>query len=185
VPVMYKDIEGFPGYRVGSDGTVWTLYEAKGGSLPGGVGQGGMKLGTKWKPLKASPAGNDKGLRVGLCGRDGKRVSRFVSNLVLEAFVGPRPEGMVCRHGPLGKYCNNLTNLQWGTQKENIADKYRDGTRIFGVKHHEAKMTPETVRQARIEYATGVSCLSLSKKYGISCNTMRAVLKRQTWKEVA
>lgn len=182
--VEYRDIAGFPGYRIGNDGTVWTAFEARGGSSLGGGGRGGMKIGTTWKQMKPHGAGGNKALRVRLCARDGKIKGVYVHVLVLEAFVGSRPNGMVSRHGPLGKSCNHVTNLQWGTQKENIADKYRDGTRVFGTKHHKAKMTPETVRVARVEYAAGASCLSISKKYGVSANTMRAILKRVTWKEV-
>lgn len=48
--------------------------------------------------------------------------------LVLVAFVGPRPEGMCCRHFPDRNTSNNkLTNLQWGTHQENMQDRDRDG----------------------------------------------------------
>lgn len=181
--VEYRDVVGFPGYKVGDDGTVWTCWMPRGGHLPGGRCIGGMKMGSKWKLLKQRQLGGNMNWAVHLS-RSGKTFNKFVSRLVLEAFVGPAPEGMICRHGPRGKHCNHLSNLQWGTQKDNIADKYRDGTRVFGVRHHEAKMTPEAVRAAREEHAAGASGASLAKKYGVAQTTMNHILRRIWWKDV-
>lgn len=54
--------------------------------------------------------------------------SRNVHTLVLEAFVGPRPSGMECRHlnGVPGD--NRLSNLRWGTSSENNQDQVAHGT---------------------------------------------------------
>lgn len=54
--------------------------------------------------------------------------SRNVHSLVLEAFIGPAPEGMECRHlnGVPGD--NRLVNLRWGTSSENNFDQVRHGT---------------------------------------------------------
>lgn len=60
---------------------------------------------------------------------------RFVHRLVLEAFVGPAPEGMECCHNNGDKADNRLVNLRWGTRSENMYDKIRHGV------HHEANKT--------------------------------------------
>jgi hypothetical protein len=53
----------------------------------------------------------------------------MVHRLVLEAFVGPCPIGMQCRHFPDPNPANcNLKNLQWGTPMENTEDKRVHGT---------------------------------------------------------
>lgn len=52
--------------------------------------------------------------------------------LVLEAFAGPRPEGMVGCHGPGGQQDNRLSNLRWDTQSNNIRDQLRHGTHPSG-----------------------------------------------------
>lgn len=183
--VEYRSIVGCSGYRVGDDGTIWTRWMHRGGRLPDGSYPGGMKLGDKWKPMKQCRRGGNKAWCVTLRRDDGKCVRKYVHQLVLGAFVGPCPSGMVCRHGPHGKYDNHLYNLSWGTQKENIADKARDGTRVFGVTHHNAKMDPEKVRAARAKHTAGRSCLSLAHEFGISQTTMADILKRKTWREVA
>lgn len=50
-----------------------------------------------------------------------------VHTLVLEAFVGPPPPGMECRHIDGNPSNNCLTNLQWGTSSENKWDRVRHG----------------------------------------------------------
>ena len=45
--------------------------------------------------------------------RDHLRYDRSVHRLVLETFVGYRPEGMVCRHLNGNSKDNRLTNLKW------------------------------------------------------------------------
>lgn len=59
---------------------------------------------------------------VGLAGRTTR-----VHVLVLEAFDRPRPKGAVCRHLDGNPINNHLSNLAWGTHKENTEDRKRHG----------------------------------------------------------
>lgn len=65
-----------------------------------------------------------------------------------------------------------------------------------GAKHHAAKMTEATVRSARNSFENGnfividgkrspVTVNALARKYGVSHQTMHALLKRKTWGHVA
>ena len=54
--------------------------------------------------------------------------------LVLEAFVGPRPPGLLVRHLDGDQLNNRLANLTWGTASENNRDKV-----IHGTDHNTAK----------------------------------------------
>lgn len=70
-----------------------------------------------------------------------------------------------------------------------------------GKNHHNAKMTDATVRAARQTYARGgeivapdregnrkrvpVTVNSLARKYGVSHQTMHALLRGDTWKHVS
>lgn len=47
------------------------------------------------------------------------RVDRKVHVLVLEAFVGPRPKGMLGCHKDDDQNNNSLSNLEWGTPSHN------------------------------------------------------------------
>lgn len=64
----------------------------------------------------------------------GKR--RFVHALVLAAFVGPRPPGMVTRHLNGNKVDNRPENLAYGTHSENQLDNVRLGTDAQARKTH-------------------------------------------------
>jgi len=65
---------------------------------------------------------------VQLC-QAGETHQVYVHRLVLEAFAGPRPfPDAVARHLNGNHLDNRAMNLAWGTQQENIADKFRHGT---------------------------------------------------------
>ena len=75
--------------------------------------------------------------------RDGKHKTKLVHRIVLEAFVGPCPDNMICRHLNCRRKDNRSKNLRWGTHKENGEDMRRhyrsvhvnkpcDGWNLFG-----------------------------------------------------
>src|SRR5262245_39281520 len=110
--VIYREIPGFPAYRVGNDGSVWTRRRK------GGNDRGANRLTNNWRLMKLHRHGGY--VRVNLVG-DGVNVSRAVHCLVLEAFVGPCPPGMEACHFPdSNRANNNLSNLRWDTHIENI-----------------------------------------------------------------
>ncbi|AXQ61109.1 HNH endonuclease [Streptomyces phage Hank144] len=51
-----------------------------------------------------------------------------VHTLILEAWAGPRPDGMVVRHLNGDPMKPHLSQLAWGTQSENLRDKRAHGT---------------------------------------------------------
>lgn len=60
----------------------------------------------------------------------------LIHRLVLEAFVGPRPEGMECCHWDDDKTNNHLSNLRWDTKKANARDALRNGRNSNAAKTH-------------------------------------------------
>ncbi len=145
--VEYRDVFQFLGYRVGSDGSVWTRWER---FYPKGLSGAGVRyvLGEHWKPLKPMPSGKSGYLEVQLR-KDGHGYHRLVHRLVLEAFVGPCPEGMECRHLD-GKPGNCwLDNLEWATPKVNQADRLRHGTDVRGEKNGHAVLTNQQAAEIR------------------------------------
>lgn len=52
--------------------------------------------------------------------------------LVLEAFIGPAPDGMECCHYDDDPAHNHLTNLRWDTRAANMADFKRNYGRHQG-----------------------------------------------------
>lgn len=81
------------------------------------------------KPRVLRPDCTVKGnhLRVTLS-RSGSTYRVFVHTLVLTAFIGPRPDGNVARHGKGGSLDNSPENLSWGTISDNVRDEVAHGT---------------------------------------------------------
>lgn len=55
--------------------------------------------------------------------KEGKSVSCLVHRLVLEAFEGIPLNNEVCNHKDRNRSNNNLSNLEWVTQKENCSEE--------------------------------------------------------------
>ena|ERR1051325_3775276 len=157
-----------------------------------------------WKAIERSPAysisslGRVKGpkgwilkqpIRNGYCSislyTDKKTFTRENTHtLVLETFVGPRPDGFHARHLDGDRKNNSVSNLRWGSPKENAADQFLHGTRALGLKHHNAKLNADIVRSIRDGFDHGFGPTALAKKYGVDPSTITSVVRRQTWAHV-
>lgn len=74
--------------------------------------------------LKVSYGGrNNRYLRVMLRAGGNKKRHAFIHHLVLEAFVGPRPTGLVAAHEDDDQANNTLENLSWKTEEGNLQDR--------------------------------------------------------------
>ncbi|MGO1563156.1 MAG: HNH endonuclease signature motif containing protein [Actinomycetaceae bacterium] len=81
---------------------------------------------------------------------------RLVHRLVLEAFIGPCPEGMEACHNNGNRTDNRLENLRWDTRLANAHDAIRHGTHPGAASHcprgHELtapNLTRSGVRKGR------------------------------------
>ncbi len=116
-------------------------------------------------------------------------VGCIVSRLVLEAFVGPAPEGKPNALHNINDLSNNrVDNLRWGDQFENMSDSVRDGTQRspLGEKQHKSKMTNIKVQMLRyIRKQSGLSYNRLGEIYGIYASTSQRIDRRLNWKHIA
>lgn len=101
-------------------------------------------------------------------------VDWLIHLLVLEVFVGPRPEGAQARHLNGDALDNRAVNLAWGTPKENAADKRVHGT-------VSSKLTEAQVREIR---ASSASCRSLAAVYGVSHGCINFARTGRNWSHV-
>lgn len=176
--VEYRSIAGFTAYRVGDDGSVWSMWK-----LVGARGTRHRVLSSNWRKLKANQTSGYP--RVSLIGDDGKRRDRDVHILVLTTFVGTRPErGMQARHLDDVPTNNKLENLCWGTPSQNWEDSRRNGKRTIGESVHNAKATVELVLQIRQAYRDGQTLKQISAWSGISWQQVHAIKERKVWKHV-
>lgn len=107
---------------------------------------------------------------------EGKNRPIGVHQLVLDAFYGDRPEGMVCRH--LDGYNTNNTpdNLAWGTHADNAQDRQNHGRYSRGEKHHNAKLSDEQAAEIKKLRAEGVKVKDIAPQYGVGISTIEDII---------
>lgn len=172
---------GFPGYRVGDDGSVWTRIATRAKSEGRGVE---AFLSASWRELKpAERSKNSRYLFVTLYNST-RKWQASVHILVLLAFVGPCPVGMEGCHQDGNHKNNKLTNLRWGSRKSNALDRIKHGTQIKGTKHPMAHqgMNYEVAKAIRSEYDSGrYSMQQLAIKHQMSKSNICRIVQGKIW----
>ena len=171
----WRPIEGYEGlYEVSNLGQVRSLDRFMKG--PNG----------EQRPLKGKlkkPTKNFKGYYTVSLHREGKAVTYTVHRLVAVAFLGQPPEGHVVCHGPKGQQCNEVTNLSWGTYKQNSGpDRHRDGTDARGEKCSTAKLNEMQVCEIRrLLESKSMTQKEIAKIFGVSRGNITHINTRKTW----
>jgi len=161
--VEFREIKGYPAYRASSDGHVWS------------------NLSGSWQKLKPGWTLNGRLFVYLYPGRKKFQLHR----LILEAFVGPCPKGMECRHFPDKNPHNNaVSNLQWGTKKQNQQDRVFHGTSSRGEQNGFARLTAEIIASIRADASAGMSLRLLAKKYGVCKTSAANIVSRKSWKHI-
>ena len=117
--------------------------------------------------------------------KDGKRFGFTVHRLVMEAFVGPRPEDMEVRHGPGGPKDNRLCNLSYGTKSQNELDKYRDGTMTCGEKRFNAVLNASLAREIKLRHQKGEPVRQIAEHLRLPINSVKHCAKHRSWKHIS
>lgn len=111
------------------------------------------------------------------------RASFLVHRLVLEAFVGPCPDGLQCNHRDGDKAHNRPANLEWTTQRANNDHAFRTGLRRMpaGERHYAAKLTTEDV--AEIRRLTSVETHRVTAaRFGIRESQVSRIRRGENWR---
>lgn len=173
-------IAGFPGYWIDSEGNVYSGMEQR---SPGGFGKG-FKTVIHNHPIRQMKPTITYGREVVGLYREGKMFMRRVHVLVLEAFRKPRSKGMVTRHLDGNPLNNNLDNLKWGTQKENLADRDLHGRTPRGELHWKSKLTDDIVRDIRSQEFYRGLFTKLSKEYRVSIQQISRIWHGEGWEHL-
>lgn len=164
-----RDIAGFPGYRVTTDGRVQSAWAPGPRRAPGDV----------WRDLVQ--CASVKGYRkVTLCG-PGVRKQPNVHRLVAEAFI-PNPDDLPCVRHLDGDPANNaVENLAWGTYLENEHDKKRHGT--WDATHRgNPKLTRADRDRARALVAGGATHTSVAIDLGVCKSSINRLIAGFSWR---
>ncbi len=175
----WKEIPAHPNYEVSNYGRVRSW--AKRG------GYGGRACTSR--PIKPQP-GERGHMRVQLTHRKRELLHR----LVLEAFVGPCPDGMEGCHNDGDPGNNMVENLRWDTRANNHADKVQHGTWQGGENHGLAKLTEQDVKAIREAYGPPrgrgardlflPSMQTLADQYGVDRKTIAHVIHEKNWSHI-
>lgn len=173
VPIKYRDIPGFTGYRAGSDGTIWSCLKPVGDRWNG---QRKREPIGEWKQLAPDLRKEDNRKRYTLRRDDGKLIRKYGSHFVLFAFNGPQPSELEACHENGDCTNDSSGNLRWGTHQSNLADKVAHGTHIAGENHPRAKIKDSDIQI--ILSRKGEMLKDIAKDYGVSPQRIFQIQKR-------
>lgn len=170
-PEVWASIPGYDGYYEASSlGRIRSIERLVRHNYGGMKKQRGKVLATS-----VLPGGYEI---VALC-KDGKPVNARVPRLVLMAFCGVPQDGMAACHGDGNPSNNRLSNLRWGTYKENESDKILHGTSFVGERATRAVLSEADALEIIGRPSDHRS--SLAKEFGVSEATIRAIRTGRSW----
>jgi len=169
----FKAVPDFAGYAVSDSGNIIGCRK------PGP----GHYFFESWSPIKCKVDKNGY-YSLAIYG-DGHKIRHTKAHvLVLEAFVEPRPDGMVVRHLDGNPQNNHLANICWGTVSENCIDRVRHGRNqalcAHGLDHPQGKFSDDVIAQVRILSET-VSRKEIAKMFGMSKGYVGDII-RNKWR---
>ena len=163
----FVPIKEFPNYLINNEGKIWSKPR---------------------KIFRKVHKNKDGHVFVVLC-KDGKMYNRYIHQLLLKTFVGPRPEGWVCRHLNGDPADNRLENLCWGTPSENQKDAVKHGTsaalNMFGEKCPSSKLTEREVKEIKwlLKHSTLLQ-REVAVLYNITQANVHCINAGKSWKHL-
>ena len=160
----WKIIPGFENYKVSDMGRIKSSLRSK-------------------KILKPK-VDKDGYRRLGLF-NDKERKFLYVHRLVLMSFVGMPLKNIQGCHNDGNPSNNKLSNLRWGTIKENYFDRYKHGTDYIGSKHPKAKLTEKDVKEIlNKRKKSDLTHKEIGKLYGVKSSTICNICNGHIWKHL-
>lgn len=157
-----------------------------------------------WRQLK--PWLNRTGYAFVSLRLDGRKRATLVHRLVALVFKGPA-RGPEVRHIDGDPKNNHVSNLEWGTHAENMADMVRHGRsqrgverpdvrgtnhplnkkpwlRCRGERHGSAKLKSSDVISIRRRRVAGERGCDLAREYGVTQQAIFRIVHRMCWKHL-
>ena len=169
---IWRDIPNFPHYQVSNLGRIRSF----------------LVRGQRQKPCSTPriliPIHRGKGYYAVNLHRGDDMVMVNIHQAVLNAFIGPCPDGLEACHNNSIRNDNRLENLRWDTRSSNFLDKRKNGTSRCGEENNKAKLNTAQVLEMRERAFHGESFGVLAEDYGISDTHVKRVVERVVWQHI-
>lgn len=163
-----RPIRRFPGYGISREGRVFRIEDTRQRKAPYELSQHHNRYGY---------------LQVGLV-LNGEQKKVVTHLLVLEAFCGPRPNGMEACHFNGVRDDNRAENLRWDTPSANQRDKYRHGTMPRGDSHVLSLLSKGDVEWIRAFPKRKGMFSEMARRLQVSKSAIRRAYRGDSWAHV-
>ena len=139
-----------------------------------------------WIGRVLNPSQDGQGYKhLTLVSASGERRRRSVHHLVLDSFLGTRPLGCEALHRDGNPENNSISNLAWGTRKENATDRERHGRTRHGSQVSNSKLSETKALAILLLRSKGYRAFAISRCFGISKTTVKRILSGHAWQHIA
>lgn len=137
----------------------------------------------KGKILK--PYSNSGYLNINLS-KNGETKYKKVHGLVLETFIGPRPEGFYCNHKDGIKTNNFVSNLEWVTPKRNTEHFWENNLTISlkGERNGNSKLKGNEVWLIKKLLKNNIPGNKIAKMFKVNKCTISDIKHERRWKHI-
>lgn len=163
--IEYKDVPGYLGYIVGTNGDVWSCRT-----------QSANKFG-EWKKLKQKQNSSNKRMEVGI---GSPTVTIQVHRLVLMTFIGERPNGLECCHNNGDYLNNNLSNLRYDSRESNTLDRHKHNN----FKQIKQKLDDKTASEILWKLQNNGTVSQIARDYNLSYDLIQNIKHGRSWKHI-
>lgn len=159
----YKDIPGWEGlYMINKNGDIFSVRNNR----------------------KLTPDYINKRYKQIVFSKNNKTKRYLIHRLVMLTFVGP--SNLTVNHKNGIKSDNRLENLEYVTQKENIAHSHKKGLANIakGEKSGKAKLTEKEVIEIKKYILSGNIHREIAEKYGVTRGAITDIARGKNWKHI-
>lgn len=163
--VEYRAINGFPKYRVGSDGTVWSE----------------KTLSREWKLLGQKVT--ERGYHNVTLSHLGRAKCFRVNRVVALAFIDNPSNKPEVNHKDGNKSNNSVNNLEWATRSENELHAFRIKIKVpvRGEQRHTARLSNVQAMDIARRLASGERVGLLASEFGVHQTTISDIKLGRSW----
>ena len=182
---IWKAIPGYEGsYEVSNLGKVRSLDRYVGHNY----GEKQRRIGCILSPRKGPY------LNVCLLKKQLRR-NDVIHNLVMEAFIGKKPNGYHVNHKDSNKWNNRLDNLEYVTPSDNMLHAFKNGIikPLRGEENGHSKLKATQIIEIRMLYGENIggrygrgnmTFRELAKRFNVSFGHIRDIVYRRKWKHL-